>query len=206
MSFNDIYKRFFKRCFDIFASAFFIIVFAPVIFVVYFLVRIKLGKPALFIQKRPGLKCKEIYVYKFRTMTNARDENGELLSDDLRLSPFGLWLRKLSLDELPQFFNVLKGDMSLVGPRPLLSEYVRLYSSHQVRRQIVRPGITGWAQVNGRNSLPWQEKLNMDVWYVDNVTFFLDIKILFLTLKKVFARDGINEHGKSTVSKFTGNP
>lgn len=169
------------------------------------LVHWKLGSPVLFKQQRPGLHGKPFYLYKFRTMTDERDENGELLPDHLRLTPFGQFLRKYSLDELPQLFNVLKGDISLVGPRPLLMEYLELYTPEQARRHEVKPGITGWAQVNGRNAISWEEKFKLDVWYVDNRTFWLDIKILFLTVIKVLKKEGINQSEYVTMEKFTGN-
>ena len=169
------------------------------------LVRWKLGSPILFKQQRPGLHGKPFYLYKFRTMTDERDENGELLPDHLRLTPFGQFLRKYSLDELPQLFNVLKGDISLVGPRPLLMEYLELYTPEQARRHEVKPGITGWAQVNGRNAISWEEKFKLDVWYVDNRTFWLDIKILFLTVIKVLKKEGINQSEYVTMEKFVGN-
>jgi sugar transferase EpsL len=168
------------------------------------LVRYKLGSPVLFKQQRPGLHGKPFYLYKFRTMTEERDENGELLPDHLRLTPFGQFLRKYSLDELPQLFNVLKGDISLVGPRPLLMEYLELYTPEQARRHEVKPGITGWAQVNGRNAISWEEKFKLDVWYVDNRSFWLDLRILFLTVIKVFKLEGINHAGHVTMKKFTG--
>lgn len=167
--------------------------------------RWKLGSPILFKQQRPGLHGKPFYLYKFRTMTDERDENGELLPDHLRLTPFGQFLRKYSLDELPQLFNVLKGDISLVGPRPLLMEYLELYTPEQARRHEVKPGITGWAQVNGRNAISWEEKFKLDVWYVDNRTFWLDIKILFLTVIKVLKKEGINQSEYVTMEKFVGN-
>lgn len=169
------------------------------------LVRYKLGSPILFKQQRPGLHGKPFYLYKFRTMTDERDENGKLLPDHLRLTSFGKFLRKYSLDELPQLFNVLKGDISLVGPRPLLMEYLELYTPEQARRHEVKPGITGWAQVNGRNAISWEEKFKLDVWYVDNRTFWLDIKILFLTVIKVLKKEGINQSEYVTMEKFAGN-
>ena len=159
----------------------------------------------IFKQRRPGLHGKSFYVYKFRTMTDARDENGNLLPDEVRLTKTGKLIRKLSLDELPQLFNVLKGDISLVGPRPLLMEYLPLYTKEQARRHEVKPGITGWAQVNGRNAISWEEKFEHDVWYVDNQSFWLDIKILFLTVLKVFKSEGINQDGQATIEKFKGS-
>lgn len=168
------------------------------------LVRYKLGSPVIFKQQRPGLHGKPFYLYKFRTMTDERDENGELLPDHLRLTPFGQFLQKFSLDELPQLFNVLKGDISLVGPRPLLMEYLELYTPEQARRHEVKPGITGWAQVNGRNAISWEEKFKLDVWYVDHQSFWLDLKILFLTVIQVLKSEGISHEGHVTMEKFTG--
>jgi|SRR5690625_7307 len=168
-------------------------------------VRWKLGSPVIFKQKRPGLFDKPFYVYKFRTMTDEKDASGSLLPDEVRLTKTGKLIRKLSLDELPQLFNVLKGDLSLVGPRPLLTEYLPLYTKEQARRHDVKPGITGWAQVNGRNAISWEEKFEHDVWYVDNQSFWLDIKILFLTVLKVFKSEGINQEGQSTIQKFEGS-
>jgi lipopolysaccharide/colanic/teichoic acid biosynthesis glycosyltransferase len=164
-----------------------------------------MGFPIFFIQPRPGKNGKVFLLLKFRTMSQVADSSGQLLSDQLRLTKLGKLLRKLSLDELPQLINVLRGEMSLVGPRPLLVEYLPLYSREQARRHDVLPGITGWAQINGRNSLSWDEKFKLDVWYVDNQSFFLDLKILFLTLKKVLIREGISANGEATMTKFTGN-
>lgn len=194
-----------KRIFDIIVSFCLLLVLSLVIFGTWLLVHFKLGSPAIFKQPRPGLNGKVFYVYKFRTMTDERDTNGELLPDADRLTKFGKLLRKLSLDELPQLWNVLKGDMSFVGPRPLLVEYLPLYNERQTRRHDVRPGITGWAQVNGRNSITWEMKFEYDVWYVDNQSFWLDIKILFLTVKKVFISEGISQEGQATIEKFTGS-
>lgn len=193
-----------KRLFDFICSLLGIIVLSPVMVVVAILIKIKLGSPVIFKQQRPGLHGKPFYLYKFRTMTDERDENGELLPDHLRLTPFGQFLRKYSLDELPQLFNVLKGDISLVGPRPLLMEYLELYTPEQARRHEVKPGITGWAQVNGRNAISWEEKFKLDVWYVDNQSFWLDLKILFLTAIKVLKSEGISHEGHVTMEKFTG--
>ncbi|KDE46255.1 sugar transferase [Geobacillus sp. CAMR5420] len=194
-----------KRSFDFVVSLIALIILSPVVLVTAILVRYKLGSPVIFKQQRPGLHGKPFYLYKFRTMTDERDENGELLPDHLRLTPFGQFLRKFSLDELPQLFNVLKGDISLVGPRPLLMEYLELYTPEQARRHEVKPGITGWAQVNGRNAISWEEKFKLDVWYVDNRTFWLDIKILFLTVIKVLKKEGINQSEYVTMEKFAGN-
>lgn len=194
-----------KRIFDIAASACALILLSPVLLVVMLLVRTKLGSPIFFTQVRPGLYGKPFKMVKFRTMTDERDEQGELLPDAVRLTKFGQFLRSTSLDELPELWNVLKGDMSLVGPRPLLMEYLSLYNAEQKRRHEVRPGITGWAQVNGRNTVDWPERFQLDVWYVDNRSLWLDIKVLFATVKKVLVRDGIAAEGEATMSKFTGN-
>ena len=194
-----------KRLFDLFVSLVAIIVLIPVIIVVAILVAIKLGRPVLFSQQRPGLNGQVFKMYKFRSMTDERDEHGELLPDAERLPGFGRLLRSTSLDELPGLWNVLKGDMSLVGPRPLLVEYLPLYSEKQAKRHDVRPGITGWAQVNGRNAISWQQKFDYDVWYVENQSLWLDFKILLLTLKKVVARADINQDNQATMEKFNGN-
>ena len=193
-----------KRFFDFFISLLVILALSPIILIVAVLIKIKLGSPIIFKQERPGIHAKPFYVYKFRSMTDKRDNRGILLPDHLRITQFGNLLRKLSLDELPQLFNVLKGDISLVGPRPLLMEYIELYTVYQARRHEVKPGITGWAQVNGRNSISWEEKFELDVWYVDNHSFWLDIKILILTVVKVFKREGINQTNRVTIDKFTG--
>jgi sugar transferase EpsL len=194
-----------KRIFDVAGSLFGLIIFSPVMAVTAILIRLLAGSPVIFKQQRPGLHGRPFFVYKFRTMTDERDEKGELLPDKDRLTPFGKWVRKLSLDELPQLWNVLKGDMSFVGPRPLLMEYLPLYSERQARRHDVRPGITGWAQVNGRNAISWEEKFELDVWYVENRSFLLDMKILLLTAAKVIRSEGINESGEATMTKFCGN-
>ena len=194
-----------KRSFDIVASVLGLLLLAPVIAVVAILIQRKLGSPVLFRQTRPGLYGKPFEMVKFRTMLDATDKHGNLLPDDERMTPFGSFLRASSLDELPELWNVLRGDMSLVGPRPLLMEYLPLYSKEQYRRHEVRPGVTGWAQVNGRNAISWEDKFKLDVWYVDNRSFWLDLKILFLTVKKVLVRDGISGEGEATMSKFTGN-
>ncbi|MGG4287967.1 sugar transferase [Priestia megaterium] len=202
---NGIYRRYLKRLLDIILSLIAIICLSLVLLTVAFLVRVKLGSPVLFKQKRPGMNEKIFLMYKFRTMTDARGENGELLPDDVRLTKFGKFLRSTSLDELPELFNILKGDMSLVGPRPLLVQYLPLYNEYQKRRHEVRPGLSGLAQVNGRNAIGWEEKFNLDVKYVENVNFLLDIKIIFLTIKKVFVREGINSETAATVDAFEGN-
>lgn len=193
-----------KRLFDILASAVGLLLLSPVIAVVAWQIRRKLGSPVLFRQARPGLDGKPFEMIKFRTMRDAVDAQGNSLPDSERMTPFGSFLRASSLDELPELWNVLKGDMSLVGPRPLLMEYLSLYSLEQYRRHEVRPGVTGWAQINGRNALSWEEKFNLDVWYVDNRSLWLDLKILFLTIKKVVVRDGISAEGEVTMPKFTG--
>jgi len=193
-----------KRTFDFMAALFAIIVLSPLIIVLALLVRIFLGSPVLFSQTRPGLHGQPFTVYKFRSMTDEKNAIGELLPDEIRLTRFGQFLRRSSLDELPQLFNVLKGDVSLVGPRPLLMEYLPLYSSEQARRHLVRPGITGWAQVNGRNAISWERKFELDVWYVDHQSFLLDMKILFLTVKKVLVKEGISAEGVETMPRFQG--
>jgi lipopolysaccharide/colanic/teichoic acid biosynthesis glycosyltransferase len=194
-----------KRLFDIVVSMISIVLLIPLFGILYIFIWINLGTPVSFSQSRPGLYGKPFVMYKFRTMRDAVDENGLSLPDEVRLTNFGKFLRSTSLDELPELWNVLKGEMSLVGPRPLLMEYLPLYSAEQARRHNVLPGITGWAQVNGRNSLSWEEKFKLDVWYVENHSFFLDLKILFLTLKKIFIREGISAEGVATMNKFTGN-
>lgn len=196
---------FLKRCIDVLGSTVLLVILAVPMLLLFFLIAIKLGKPVLFKQTRPGLNNQVFTVYKFRTMTDKRDELGELLSDDVRLTPFGKLIRKLSLDELPQLWNVLKGDMSFVGPRPLLVEYLTLYNERQAKRHNVRPGITGWAQVNGRNAISWEQKFEYDVWYVENQSLWLDLKILLLTVKKVFVREGISAEGQATIEKFKGS-
>ncbi|WP_279326413.1 sugar transferase [Bacillus litorisediminis] len=201
---GGIYRRFIKRPIDFTLSLIAIIVLSPVFLVVAILVRTKLGSPVIFKQKRPGLNEKIFTMYKFRTMTDERDENGKLLTDSVRLTKFGRFLRSTSLDELPELFNILKGDMSIVGPRPLLVQYLSLYNAHQKRRHEVRPGLSGWAQVNGRNAISWEDKFNLDIKYVDNISFFEDWKIIFLTIKKVFVREGINSETAATVEPFYG--
>lgn len=202
---KGIYKRFLKRPMDIILSLMAIIVLSPVLIIVAILVRFKLGSPLLFKQKRPGLNEKIFTMYKFRTMTDEKDENGELLPDSVRLTKFGSMLRSTSLDELPELFNILKGDMSIVGPRPLLIQYLELYNDHQKRRHDVRPGLSGHAQVNGRNTISWEDKFNLDVDYVDNVTFIGDWKIIFLTIKKVFVKEGISSDKSVTMEPFRGS-
>lgn len=194
-----------KRLVDFIGSFLLLIVLFPIICLTALLIRQKIGTPVIFKQERPGLNGETFFVNKFRSMSDERDENGELLSDDIRLTPFGKVIRKLSLDELPQLWNVLKGDMSFVGPRPLLVEYLPLYNERQAKRHNVRPGITGCAQVNGRNAISWEEKFELDVWYVENQSFWLDIKILFMTVKKVIISEGISQEGQATMTKFEGS-
>lgn len=193
-----------KRLFDFCAAFAALVLLAPVIAIVAWKVRKNLGAPVLFRQQRPGMGGKAFEMVKFRTMRDAVDAQGHALPDDQRMTPFGNFLRSSSLDELPELWNVLKGEMSLVGPRPLLMEYLPLYSPEQFRRHEVRPGVTGWAQINGRNALSWEEKFKLDVWYVENRSFWLDVKILFLTVRKVIKKDGISAAGEATMSKFTG--
>ena len=194
-----------KRIFDLVVTFFGLLLLLPVITLTALILISNLGLPIFFKQSRPGLNRKIFNIYKFRTMTNECDKEGILLSDEARLTKFGKFLRSTSLDELPSLWNVLKSDMSLVGPRPLLLEYLPLYSTQQARRHEVKPGITGWAQVNGRNAITWGEKFDLDVWYVNNQSILLDIKILCLTVKKVIMRDGINQVGQSTMESFKGN-
>ena len=194
-----------KRLFDITAASAALVVLSPVYAAVAYKVKKNLGSPVLFRQTRPGLNGKPFEMIKFRTMKDATDAEGNPLPDSDRLTPFGQALRNSSLDELPELWNVVKGDMSLVGPRPLLMEYLPLYNEEQARRHIARPGITGYAQINGRNAIGWDEKFKLDTWYVDNQSLWLDIKILFKTVKKVLIKDGISADGEATMSKFTGN-
>jgi lipopolysaccharide/colanic/teichoic acid biosynthesis glycosyltransferase len=194
-----------KRLFDFVASAGLLLALSPLLLVLYGLIWLKLGSPVTFRQTRPGMHGKPFTMVKFRTMTEGRNERGELLSDRERLTEFGQFLRASSLDELPELWNVLRGEMSLVGPRPLLMEYLPLYSAEQARRHEVRPGITGWAQINGRNAINWDDRFQLDVWYVDHQSFWLDMRILLLTARKVMMREGISASGEATVSKFNGS-
>jgi sugar transferase EpsL len=195
-----------KRIFDLIAAVTALILLSPVILLIAILVRVFLGKPILFHQQRPGFNGSPFFIYKFRTMTEARGPDGNLFPDSERLTRLGSFLRSLSLDELPELFNILRGDMSVVGPRPLIMEYLPLYSQEQMRRHDVFPGLTGWAQVNGRNAIDWQTRFALDVWYVDHWSFWLDIKIIFLTLWKVIKRENISQPGQATIEAFKGNP
>jgi lipopolysaccharide/colanic/teichoic acid biosynthesis glycosyltransferase len=201
-----VIRHFIKRLFDIISSAAGLIVISPLLVVLAVLVRLKLGSPILFRQQRPGLGGKAFVIYKFRTMTDQRDASGNLLPDEQRLPAFGRFLRSTSFDELPELLNVLKGDMSIVGPRPLMMKYLGRYSPEQARRHEVKPGITGWAQTNGRNAIFWEDKFKLDVWYVDNWTFWLDMKIIFNSVWMVIAREGITQQGKATMDEFMGTP
>jgi sugar transferase EpsL len=194
-----------KRVFDICVSLICLVVFSPILLIVTLLSKWKFGSPILFKQTRPGLDAAPFQILKFRTMTNARDPAGILLSDAQRLTRYGQFLRKTSIDELPALFNVLRGNMSLVGPRPLLMQYLPLYNAEQARRHLVRPGITGWAQVNGRNAISWEQKFEYDCYYVDHVSLWLDLKVLAMTAFKVFKRDGISHQGEATMPFFTGS-
>jgi len=194
-----------KRLFDVLGAGLLLVISSPVLALISVLVRKFHGRPVLFVQERPGVDAKIFKMYKFRTMTDERDESGRLLPDDQRLTLFGRFLRGSSLDELPELFNVLKGDMSLVGPRPLLVEYLPLYSMEQARRHSVKPGVTGWAQINGRNAISWEEKFKLDVWYVDNWSLWVDVKILWLSLLKVLKRSGVSAAEHTTMPRFTGS-
>ena len=200
-----MYRNYIKRLLDIVYSLGFILCFWWLYIIVAILVKKKLGSPVLFKQQRPGLNGKVFTMYKFRSMTDAKDRDGKLLSDEERLPRFGQLLRATSLDEIPEFFNILKGDMSLVGPRPLLVQYLERYNERQARRHEVRPGITGWAQVNGRNAISWEQKFEYDVEYVEKCSFLLDIKIIFMTIKKIFIREGISQEGNVTMEEFRGS-
>jgi len=199
------YEKYIKRVQDCFWALIGIILLSPVFVVCAVLVRVKLGSPVFFIQERPGLNGKIFFMYKFRTMTDAKNQNSEVLPDEQRLTPFGKHLRASSLDELPELFNILKGDMAVVGPRPLLKQYLSRYNAHQIRRHEVKPGITGLAQVHGRNSISWEEKFDWDVRYVDHITFWVDMKIIFQTIKMVLKREGINSSDAATMNEFMGS-
>lgn len=199
-----VYRRYGKRALDLALTIPALILLAPVMALVAFAVRLTMGPPVLFRQQRPGLEGRPFTLLKFRTMTDARDERGQLLPEARRLTRPGRFLRATSLDELPELWNVVKGDMSLVGPRPLLMQYLGRYSPHQMRRHDVLPGITGWAQVNGRNALTWEDRFELDVWYVDHVSLALDLRILLMTVWKVLTREGISEPGKATMTEFMG--
>lgn len=199
------YRKYGKRIMDLILSLLAIMVLSPVLLIVAILVRVKLGSPVIFKQKRPGLNEKIFTLYKFRTMTDEKDENGVLLPDSVRLTSFGKFLRSTSLDELPELLNIIKGDMSIVGPRPLLVKYLPLYNEYQRRRHEVRPGLTGWAQVNGRNAISWEEKFELDIEYVDRMSFVFDLKIILLTLKKVITKEGITSENSATMEPFKGS-
>ena len=201
-----MYRKYIKRLLDILISLCGIIMLSPVYLIVWILVRVKLGKPALFTQERPGKDEKIFKLYKFRSMTDERDEEGKLLPDEVRLTPFGKKLRSTSLDELPELFNILKGEMSVIGPRPLLIKYLPLYNETQKHRHDVRPGLTGLAQINGRNAITWEKKFEYDVEYVNQLSFLMDLKIFFGTIKAVLKRDGINSETDATMEAFTGTP
>ncbi|MGY3703530.1 hypothetical protein BW731_09110 [Vagococcus martis] len=201
---ETFYVKYMKRFLDIILSGLALIVLSPVYLVVAILVRTKLGSPVIFIQKRPGKDNKIFNMYKFRTMTDKRDEQGDLLPDDERLTSFGKMLRSTSLDELPELWNIFKGDMSIVGPRPLLIEYLDIYTDDQIKRHLVRPGLTGLAQVNGRNAISWNEKFQFDIDYIESISLLLDIKIVFLTIKKVLIKEGISSDTSVTIEKFNG--
>ena len=201
-----IYERFGKRLFDLLLVIVALLPLSVVLMGVILLVRWKLGRPIFFRQQRPGLHSKPFTLYKFRTMTDARDANGNLRPDAERLTPFGRFLRSTSLDELPTLYNVLRGEMSLVGPRPLLMQYLNRYTPEQSRRHEVKPGITGWAQINGRNAISWEEKFGYDVWYVEHCSLWLDVKIIMLTVWKVLRREGISQTGEATMTEFIGSP
>lgn len=200
-----MYEKFFKRLIDFILSACAILILGIPLLIVALLIKFKLGSPVLFKQRRPGKDGKIFEIYKFRTMTDARDTNGNLLPDNERLTDFGKLLRSTSIDELPEILNIVKGDMAIIGPRPLLEEYLPLYNEEQAHRHDVRPGLTGWAQINGRNTISWEDKFKYDVEYVRNISFMFDLKIFFLTIKKVFIREGINASAEVTMDKFRGS-
>ena len=198
------YEKYIKRLLDFTLSLLALIVLSPILLITAILVRVKLGSPVIFSQERPGRDEKIFKLYKFRSMTDQRNADGELLPDEQRLTHFGKMLRSTSLDELPELWNILRGDMSIVGPRPLLVKYLPLYNAHQARRHAVTPGLTGYAQVHGRNAISWEEKFDLDVYYVDHISFALDVKIIFMTVRYVFAHEGISAEGNATMEAFTG--
>ena len=200
-----MYRKFFKRVIDIFLSGFALLILSPLFILLAIMVRVKLGSPVFFKQQRPGKNEKVFTMYKFRTMTDEKDEEGNLLPDEKRLTRFGKFLRATSLDELPEIWNIFKGDMSIVGPRPLLVQYLPLYNEFQKRRHEVKPGLTGLAQVSGRNAISWDEKFKKDIEYIDNISFWLDVKIFFKTIKKVLKKDDISQEGQATMEYFMGN-
>ena len=202
---RGFYERFVKRAFDIVISAAAMLLLSPLMLAVAILVRVKHGAPVIFKQERPGLNEKSFYMYKFRSMTNERDAEGKLLPDEKRLTEFGKFLRASSLDELPELWNILRGDLSLIGPRPLLVKYLPRYSERQHKRHLVRPGMTGWAQVHGRNLLSWHDKFEYDVWYAEHISFGLDVKIFFMTILKVLKSEGINSESAATMEEFRGD-
>ena len=199
-------RYFIKRIIDIIVSTIGLLILSPMLLILAVIIRVKLGSPVLFRQQRPGLRGKGFVLYKFRTMTDQRDETGRLLPDEERLPAFGRFLRSTSIDELPELFNVLKGDMSIIGPRPLMMKYLDRYTPEQARRHDVKPGITGWAQINGRNAISWEDRFKLDVWYVDNWGLWLDLKIIFRTVAAVFKREGITQQGRVTMDEFLGTP
>ena len=199
------YKYSIKRFFDLMIAILSLIILSPVLVLIGFFVRMKIGSPVLFYQERPGLHGRPFTIYKFRTMTDKQDKNGKLLPDGDRLTPLGRFLRKTSVDELPELFNVIKGDMSIIGPRPLVMQYLDRYTPEQARRHEAKPGITGWAQVNGRNAISWEEKFTLDVWYVDHQSLNLDLRIIAITIWKILKREGINQPGYATAEEFSGN-
>lgn len=199
------YRKIGKRIFDLLVSIFLLILAMPLLLIIYLLIYLKLGRPCLFKQERPGYLGKIFTIYKFRTMKDAYDQNGKLLPDEARMTALGSFLRKMSLDELPELLNVIKGEMSLVGPRPLLVEYLPHYTHEQARRHLVKPGITGWAQIKGRNAISWDEKFKLDVWYVNKLNFLLDLKIILLTFYVTFRREGIQAEGHVTMPKFNND-
>ena len=200
-----MYKRFFKSLIDFIGAFLLLLLFSPVMVIASILIYLKLGSPVFFKQKRPGKDEKIFTIYKFRTMSDTKDSYGNFLEDEMRLNKFGKTLRSLSIDELPQLFNILKGDMSFIGPRPLLIEYLNLYNKQQKKRHNVKPGLTGWAQVNGRNNISWKKKFEYDLYYTENLSFWLDIKIVLLSIKKILKREGISSYRHATAEKFNGN-